>query len=117
MGLIRKIKRGFALRILLHVTKGLANGKYGRRPQKAYSALAGLKTYIGLAFMATGYIFGAAFNLGVCPDCPEWDKILMGVGAVLAQIGLLDAANREDGPDAAEKDPFLRRSARGGTQG
>ena len=117
--LFRKVKRGFALRMLLYVTKGLANGKYGRGPQKGWLALEGTKTYIGLAFILAGFGFGEAFNLGICEQCPDWNQALMAVGVVLAQIGLLDGANREDGPEmAAGKDATVRlRSTRGGTQG
>ena len=106
--LVRKAKRGLALRILLHVTKGLAQGRFGKGPQKFWLFFEGGKTYIGFAFMVLGYGFGAAFNLGICEQCPEWDKILMTVGLVLAQVGLLDAANREDGPNAVKTDPYLR---------
>ena len=70
--LARKVKRGFALRVLLWVTKGLANGKFGRVPQRAWLALEGAKTYLGLAFVLLGFGFGEAFNLGVCEQCPAW---------------------------------------------
>lgn len=121
--LVRKAKRGFALRIFLHITKGLAKGKYGRGPQKVWLGLEGFKTYLGLVFVVAGFTFGEAFNLGVCDQCPAWNQILMTGGVVLAQIGLLDGANREDGPNAA--DPFLCGKCgetpafytRGGTQG
>ena len=101
--LVRKVKRGFALRALLYVTKGLANGRYGRRAQWAWARVSGLKTYIGLAFILAGFGFGEAFNLGICDRCPEWNQALMAIGVVLAQIGLLDGANREDGPEATER--------------
>ena len=96
--LVRKVKRGFVLRMLLYVTRGLANGKFGKGPQRTWTALSGFKTYIGLTFVVLGFTFGEAFNLGLCPDCPQWNQILMTVGVVLAQIGLLDGANREEGP-------------------
>jgi hypothetical protein len=96
--LFRKARRGFMLRVLLHITKGLATGKYGKVPQKVWNALAGFKTWTGVIFVAVGYGFQTAHGAGLCPDCPEYSNILMAVGAVLAQVGLLDAANREEGP-------------------
>jgi hypothetical protein len=104
--LVRRVKRGFALRALLHVTKGLSNGQFGRGPQKAWSALEGMKTWIGLAFMVLGYTAGAAFNLDLCPDCPEWNQALMVVGAVLAEVGLLDGANREPSAEDEREPPL-----------
>jgi hypothetical protein len=99
MGLIpKRIKRGLLLRVLLHVTKGLAKGKYGKRPQKVWNFFEGGKTWIGFGFMVLGFAAGEAFNMNLCPACPEWNQGLMAVGAVLAQVGLLDAANREPGP-------------------
>jgi hypothetical protein len=56
------------------------------------------KTWTGVIFVAVGYGFQTAHGAGLCPDCPEYSNILMAVGAVLAQVGLLDAANREEGP-------------------
>ena len=116
--LVRKVKRGFVLRVLLFVTKGLANGKYGRGPQKAWLAAEGFKTYIGLAFVVAGFTFGEAFNLSICDRCPEWNQALMAIGVVLAQIGLLDGANREDGPEATDRTVRMGAHSRGrGTQG
>jgi hypothetical protein len=93
--LVRKAKRGIVLRILLHVTKGLASGKYGKVPQKTWNALEGFKTWTGVIFVTVGLGFQTAYGAGICPDCPEYSSVLIAVGAVLAQIGLLDAANRE----------------------
>ena len=100
MGLIpKRIKRGAAMRVVLWGTRGLAKGKFGVVPQKAWNFFEGGKTYTGLIVMVLGFTFGEAFNLGVCEQCPAWNQILMGIGAVLAQVGLLDAANREPGPN------------------
>ena len=100
MGLIpRRLKRGLLMRAVLWGTKGIAKGKFGPVPQKVWRFFEGAKTYTGLVFLVVGYGFGAAFNLGLCPDCPAWDKGLMAIGAVLVQVGLLDAANREPGPN------------------
>jgi len=94
--LVRKVKRGFVLRMLLHVTKGLSKGKYGRGPKRVWVALEGFKTWTGVVFLVLGYGFQTAYGAGLCPDCSEWSNALMAVGAVLAQVGLLDAANRDD---------------------
>ncbi len=99
MGLIpKRLKRGLLMRVALWFTRGIAAGDFGAVPQKVWLFFEGGKTYIGLGVMILGYAFGAAFNLGICEVCPDWNQILMGVGAVLAQLGLIDAANREDGP-------------------
>lgn len=93
--LARRLRRGFLVRLLLYTTKGLSNGKFGPKAQKAWTALEGYKTWLGLTVVVLSFTFGEAFNLGICDRCVGWNQVLMTAGAVLAQVGLLDHANRE----------------------
>lgn len=99
----KRLKRGMVMGAVLWFTKGMAVGDFGVVPQKIWLFMEGSKTYTGLAFILAGFAFGEAFNRGICDACPDWNQALLGIGAVLAQLGLIDAANREDGPDDGPK--------------
>lgn len=101
-----KIKRGIVMRATLWLTKGLANGRFGSKAQKAWLFLEGFKTYTGVALMIAGDAMQTAYSAGVCPNCPEWGAVVVGVGAFLTYIGMSDSANRE--PSAEQEEEWKR---------
>ncbi len=90
--------RGAGLELLLMGTKGLAEGRFGSRLQKVWQVAEGWKTYFGFGVGFVGYLLDAGYAAGICEQCSSWGETLLVIGAIGAQIGLLDAANRAQGP-------------------
>ena len=90
-------------RILAVFVKKLAEGDFGEPLRKCYWWLAGVKTYIGMAFGAAWAALAWAQESGLCTaqgwDCEGWGTTLASIAAFLVLVGLYDGALRTQAPD------------------
>ncbi len=85
-------------KLIAALLKKIAEGGFGERPKQIYWALAGIKTYLGLAFAVLSFGLSQAHERGLCISCADYNGMLLSVAAFLVSIGLLDGALRTDPP-------------------
>lgn len=95
-----KLKKWLVRKVLLGQIRKVAEGGYGKVPQKIYWWMAGKKTYTGVILLGAVYILQRAVADGVCDStCTDIANTILGpVGLVLVGAGLLDDAWRDEPP-------------------
>jgi hypothetical protein len=109
--LIVKFLKGNWGKLIPMVFKAIADGEFGKVPQRAYIWLAGKKTISGAA------LFGLALAFeGVCSNYPSitWScgvsRVLYDLGAVLLAVGLIDGGVRSPWPEST-RDAYVDKAA------